>query len=158
MIHVNRVWNINLLPLSLSRTTSRCLKSPDGGRWPPPSLLVVKMKDKLLFYSPFDFQLCELQEGPQEYITPPHTHSYSCSHPYFCAISSFIYDAVINIASSVRLPAFTASISWLSRLNKTQMAHSSSARRNYHKPECSLNELLGEKNTPPHRHHPAGAT
>lgn len=48
---------------------------------------------------------------------------------------------------SMWLPAFTTSISWLSRLSKTQMAHSSSAQRNYHKPQCLLNELLG--NRPP---------
>lgn len=44
---------------------------------------------------------------------------------------------------SVRLPAFTTSVSWLSRLNKKQMAHSGSELRNHHKPQCSSNELLG---------------
>lgn len=50
---------------------------------------------------------------------------------------------------SVLLPTFTTSVSWLSRLNKTQMARSSSALRNYHNAPMFL-KWASWKQPPPH--------
>lgn len=117
-----------------------CSKLLDGIRWAQCVMLVG------WWSAPSHGSGASVRYGRSSVVTfclAPHSEVPVSPSIFLCHQQFYLRHCHQYCFHSVRLPAFTTSVSWLSRLNKKQMAHSGSELRNYHKPQCSSNEILG---------------